>query len=860
MRNSFKGNYVNSQLTTFGVTLFNASPTPPFLSAFKLATDYNFLPQESDTDVHGAVVGPVGGIPSAPEIVNGNLVKYSVYLDFSVGDFDFGNIGLFLGNNLVSLSASTTPIPKIAGGISGNSLRVDIYLSMVGTNYEMWADLAESNNRFQVARLSSPDLMPPAKDSTPNMYVIAGADTTQSSILAYTDRESLWNFDAYQFSSVLSAPIVGFDSTSVTIATADFSDDINPAYLGQVILQFTTGTLYSICRYVSHAIQNGSTVTLVFVTALTETPIVNDKFQVFRRNAGSVETPLPIATATTLGGIKIGTGLVVTPDGLCSIDPSLLGTVTSVNGQTGTVTVNATNLPGLSAVGKSGLYSDLIGAPPAYVLPPMSTSVRGGARIGPSGNLTIFGIDQLDLSFQPVKSVNGNLPDGNGLVTVALNDIGLVNPQALPTTVNLDAYTTTGLFTVSAAIAPSLVNAPTTNDAATLEVVPLSVTGTGDSIQRWTTATAQYWRKSTSGTWGAWNQAAALNIATTSTLGVVKIGSGLAIAVDGTLTNAYNLPVATTSLLGGVRVGVGLTVDSFGTISTTNILPIATATVLGGIKVGSGLAVTTDGTLSVSLPIASITTLGVIKVGSGLAIAGDGTLSANSTLPTASASTLGGIKIGPGLSIDSNGVVTASTTYTLPIASASILGGIKIGSGLSIAGDGTVSASSTYNLPIASSVVLGGVKVGSGLSVAGDGTLSTSVDPNNKLNVISGTAQGLMLKVNAMGVVSSAINGSMTTANVQSATFTGGAVTWTLSGFVANSYGEIEFFLTNAGLATHTFPSAVHWVNPDGTTTTSFTTYIGNLRSGATNFQTSGIDFVIFWSIDGGTNIYAKVL
>ncbi len=67
------------------------------------------------------------------------------------------------------------------------------------------------------------------------------------------------------------------------------------------------------------------------------------------------------------------------------------------------------------------------------------------------------------------------------------------------------------------------------------------------------------------------------------------------------------------------------------------VLPVATATVLGGVKVGTGLSVTADGTLSAlgsdyTLPVAATTVLGGIKVGTPVAgkfvsgVAGDGTL------------------------------------------------------------------------------------------------------------------------------------------------------------------------------------------------------------------------------------------
>lgn len=62
-------------------------------------------------------------------------------------------------------------------------------------------------------------------------------------------------------------------------------------------------------------------------------------------------------------------------------------------------------------------------------------------------------------------------------------------------------------------------------------------------------------------------------------------------------------------------------------------LPAATSTTLGGVKVGSGLSVTTDGTLSAdaqeySLPTASYYTLGGIRIGSNLSMDSYGRVSA----------------------------------------------------------------------------------------------------------------------------------------------------------------------------------------------------------------------------------------
>lgn len=61
----------------------------------------------------------------------------------------------------------------------------------------------------------------------------------------------------------------------------------------------------------------------------------------------------------------------------------------------------------------------------------------------------------------------------------------------------------------------------------------------------------------------------------------------------------YTLPPATATSLGGVRIGTGLAVDGSGLVSLTYsyTLPTASASVLGGVKVGSGLGIAGDGTL-----------------------------------------------------------------------------------------------------------------------------------------------------------------------------------------------------------------------------------------------------------------------
>lgn len=162
--------------------------------------------------------------------------------------------------------------------------------------------------------------------------------------------------------------------------------------------------------------------------------------------------------------------------------------------------------------------------------------------------------------------------------------------------------------------------------------------------------------------------------------------------------------------------------------------PLATTDVPGLVKVGDGLVVAPDGTISASvssqyaLPTATTLTLGGVKVGNGLSVTIDGVVS----LQRATDTVLGGVKAGPGLTASPDGTLSVTSQYTLPVADAATLGGVKVGSGLNITGDGTLSAviPPSYVLPAATAGTIGGVRVGSGLTVDGSGLLAANIVPS----------------------------------------------------------------------------------------------------------------------------------
>lgn len=189
-----------------------------------------------------------------------------------------------------------------------------------------------------------------------------------------------------------------------------------------------------------------------------------------------------------------------------------------------------------------------------------------------------------------------------------------------------------------------------------------------------------------------------LPIASSSTLGSVKIGSGLTVAEDGTISAAaaYTLPTASSSVKGGIKVGTGLTMSSETlnhsnsiTAKTTYGSTTTTASANGGsitvtdIKYDAQGHITGSTDRKITLSQTTYTLAGLM----GSAAKGSATQPVywNGSAWTNTTHTLG-------KSVPADAKFT-DTVYTLPTASSSTLGGIKLGTGLTAAADGTVNVS-----------------------------------------------------------------------------------------------------------------------------------------------------------------------
>ena len=264
-----------------------------------------------------------------------------------------------------------------------------------------------------------------------------------------------------------------------------------------------------------------------------------------------------------------------------------------------------------------------------------------------------------------------------------------------------------------------------------------------------------------------------LPIASSQTLGGIKVGSNLTIAGDGTLSaNALQLNPATTTTLGGVIVGSGLTVQSDGTLAVVPYtLAAATTSSLGGIIVGPTLSVQGNGQLDYDLPPATDSTLGGVIAGSGIAITDDGVIS-TTPLVIATTTTLGGVIVPPsgGLVVDGSGNLSINDTDVVTSINTTA-GAVTIAEGTGV----TVTTSGS-TITIAASGATGGTvtEVGlamppiftvSGSPVTTTGTLTATLNSQNANLIWAGPTTGSANQPTFRSLVGGDLPAATTSAN-----------------------------------------------------------------------------------------------
>ena len=269
--------------------------------------------------------------------------------------------------------------------------------------------------------------------------------------------------------------------------------------------------------------------------------------------------------------VVVGAGLYVDTDGFISATTYSTGTVSSI--------IVGTGLTGGGA-----------GPTVNINLAAASTSDFGGIVISPTGGINVTG-GQISIK-QATSSEKGGAFLASSSEVIAGTDANkIVTPATLATKV---ASTSTaglvqlsdGVFTTSSVLAATSTAVKTAYDAAqtaqTYAFAALPRTG-GTMTGVIVFAAAQSF------------PGVSLPTATTTSLGVVQIGSGLIISAGGILSTSNNGTV--TSITAGAGLGAPATNNIITSSGTIKLLP-PNGTSLGGVKAGTNISIGVDGTIS----------------------------------------------------------------------------------------------------------------------------------------------------------------------------------------------------------------------------------------------------------------------
>lgn len=259
----------------------------PVLSSFNLGSGSNYLPSAEQTFLLGTIV--YSGVPSAPTSINQNVIRYTLFVDYNVPSFSFGEVILYVdGNTPFAVGTSSSLITKsqLTSTSQGSSLSIDCYIpSSVATGYYPYADLANSSNELVLQNVGSVELLPQASAAVPNVYSVVSPASDRQSTLAISDN-ALWSVSDYtQYTE--SVTITGTSSFYIDLDYSSASPLAIPnpgSNYGDVLIQIIDGLAVGTLRVARSYQEILNTRRYTFDTPLQQLPQAGDRVRIYVKN------------------------------------------------------------------------------------------------------------------------------------------------------------------------------------------------------------------------------------------------------------------------------------------------------------------------------------------------------------------------------------------------------------------------------------------------------------------------------------------------------------------------------------------------------------------------------------------------
>lgn len=276
---------------------------------------------------------------------------------------------IYNGETLVDLTSDTVTADDLAAGVTATGadgkplvgllpkVTIDAELSLFSTN--------PVQNKTITAALSNLNIDIATNDEIDNALNVAGSG----------DLPTTGGIVPIAMGGTGATTTAGARTNLGVSATADFANvAFSGAYddlTGKPAIPSRTSDLANNSGYITSSALNG------YVKSVNGTsPDSNGNVSISVSGGGSSggsNYTLPTASNSTLGGVKVGSGLAINTSGVLSAD---------VTASTLTAYAKTTDL---SAVAKTGSYNDLTNKPTipaAYTLPNATSSTLGGVKVG----------------------------------------------------------------------------------------------------------------------------------------------------------------------------------------------------------------------------------------------------------------------------------------------------------------------------------------------------------------------------------------------------------------------------------------------------------------------------------------------
>lgn len=276
---------------------------------------------------------------------------------------------IYNGETLVDLTSDTVTADDLAAGVTATGadgkplvgllpkVTIDTELSTTSTN--------PVQNKTITAALSNLDIDIATNDEIDNALNIAGSG----------DLPTTGGIVPIAMGGTGATTTAGARTNLGVSATADFANvafsGVYDDLTGKPAIPSRTSDLANNSGYITSSALSGYVKSVNGVT-----PDSNGNVSISVSGGGSSgggNYTLPTASSSTLGGVKVGSGLTINTSGVLSAD---------VTASTLTAYAKITDL---SAVAKTGSYNDLTNKPTipsAYTLPNATSSTLGGVKIG----------------------------------------------------------------------------------------------------------------------------------------------------------------------------------------------------------------------------------------------------------------------------------------------------------------------------------------------------------------------------------------------------------------------------------------------------------------------------------------------